>query len=132
MIAGTLLTDCCVFRPTSRPTQITGVLAAHALHRLVVSAGLGRNFDINDEFGRSAAIVLTPLLMGPNCAELCQLGFQPYWFITDISHKLPRPSIFHLALQASRLPQAAANVAGQSPMQHGRAPDSRFARVVKW
>jgi hypothetical protein len=59
--------------PTSSPTQIPAVLAAHALHKLA-KAGVG---DLGaSEFERYAATVLTPLLMGPNCAELCQLGFR--------------------------------------------------------
>eukprot|EP01043_Picozoa_sp_COSAG02_P012744 COSAG02_NODE_498_length_21087_cov_33.272394_12_plen_895_part_00 len=59
--------------PTSSPAQIPAVLAAHALHKLA-SAGVG---DLSSsEFERYAATVLTPLLMGPNCAELCQLGFR--------------------------------------------------------
>lgn len=59
--------------PTSSPAQIPAVLAAHALHKLA-NAGIG---DLSAlEFERYAATVLTPLLMGPNCAELCQLGFR--------------------------------------------------------
>ncbi len=59
--------------PTSSPAQIPAVLAAHALHKLA-KTGVG---DLSaSEFERYASTLLTPLLMGPNCAELCQLGFR--------------------------------------------------------
>ena len=78
----------------------------------------------------------SPGSQGVNSASNGEMWiYQPYRCITDISHLLPTPSIFNLALQASRLPRAAADVAGQSPRQHGRAPDSRFAggdQVVSW
>lgn len=58
--------------PTSTPAQIPAVLAAHALHKLA-TAGVGLDAS---EFEQSSALLLTPLLMSPTCAELCQLGFR--------------------------------------------------------
>ena len=59
--------------PTTDPSQMLSVLAAHAFHHFM-RAGLSQPIESKDEFESVAQTVLAPMLMAANQAELCQLG----------------------------------------------------------